>query len=103
MKAAVFHDVGGVGPVLVTFGLQGNRRAGVRLGCGGARECLAGQMGRTLGQNSLTGTSGSESRWEGRKRGQGRSGLRPCRIVQEERGSQPARGQAAALTPAGAP
>ena len=31
----------------MTFGLQGNRRAGVRLGYGGAREWLTGQTGRT--------------------------------------------------------
>ena len=103
VKAAVIHDVGGVGPVLVTLGLQGNRQAGVRLGRGGARECLTGRMGWTLGQSSLTGTRGSESRWEGGKRGRGRSALRLCSTAQEERGSQPARRQAAALTPAGAP
>jgi len=87
----------------VTFGLQGNRRAGVRLGYGGAREWLTGQTGRTLGYNSLTRTKCSESCWRGKKHGRGRSALHLCCTVQEEGRGQPARGQATALTPAGAP
>lgn len=68
VKAAVFHDLGRIGPVLVAFGLQGNQRGGVRLGCAVVLVAVTGQTGWMFGQSPLTRTRYSELLGEERRR-----------------------------------